>query len=153
METKALFPQGKRPIGLCSDHAGYDMKKYIIELFDTHKIAYKDFGTYTCESCDYPDFAHKLGTAIDNGDCDMGIAICGTGNGINMAVNKHRSVRAALCWNPKIAELARAHNNANVLTLPGRIISEKEAYDMIVTFFNTDFEGGRHQARIDKIPL
>lgn len=153
MQTTPLFVQGEKPIGLCSDHAGYDMKKYIIALFDKHAINYVDYGTYTSESCDYPDFAHKLGFAIDNGDCDMGISVCGSGNGINMAINKHRSVRAALCWNVEIARLARLHNNANVLTLPGRMISDQEAYEMIVTFFNTDFEGGRHQKRIDKIPL
>ncbi|WP_165021396.1 MULTISPECIES: ribose 5-phosphate isomerase B [unclassified Dysgonomonas] len=150
---EALFPQGEKSIGLCSDHAGFDMKKYIITLFDERGIRYTDFGTYTNESCDYPDFAHKLGAAIDNGECDFGISICGTGNGINMALNKHQAVRAALCWNPYVAKMARAHNNANVLTLPGRMISEQEAYEMIVTFFTIPFEGGRHQARIDKIPL
>lgn len=150
---KELFAQREKPIGLCSDHAGYDMKKYVIELFDKHGIRYEDFGTYTAESCDYPDFAHKLGYAIDNGTIERGIAICGTGNGINIAINKHQSVRAALCWNTEIARLARQHNNANVLTLPGRFISLQEAYNMIYAFFNTEFEGGRHQRRIDKIPL
>lgn len=148
-----LFPQGDKAIGLCSDHAGYEIKKYIVALFNEHEINYIDFGTYSKESCDYPDFAHKLGYAIDNNECDKGIAICGTGNGINITLNKHPSVRAALCWNTEIARQARAHNNANVLTLPGRLISEKEAYDMVVEFFNTSFEGGRHQKRIDKIPL
>ncbi|MFT3994667.1 MAG: RpiB/LacA/LacB family sugar-phosphate isomerase [Dysgonomonas sp.] len=149
----SLFPQDDKKIGLCSDHAGYEMKKYIMGLFDEHKINYIDFGTYSEESCDYPDFAHKLGYAIDNGECNRGIAMCGSGVGINIAINKHVSVRAALCWTPEIAHLARAHNNANVLTLPARFISEKEAYDMIIEFFNTPFEGGRHQKRIDKIPL
>lgn len=147
-----LFAQGEKPIGLASDHAGYPMKKYIISLFDEQGIRYTDYGTYSEESVDYPDFAHKLGNAIDNGDCDFGIAVCGTGNGINMALNKHRSVRSALCWNADIARLAREHNNANVLTLPGRIVTQKEAYDMITIFFNTEFEGGRHQKRVDKIP-
>ncbi|MFV0417637.1 MAG: ribose 5-phosphate isomerase B [Dysgonomonas sp.] len=146
-----LFPQGEKPIGLASDHAGFELKKYIIGLFDEHGIKYTDFGTYSSDSVDYPDFGHKLGSAIDNGECDFGIAICGTGNGINMTLNRHKSVRSALCWNAEIAKLARLHNNANVLTLPGRIVSQKEAYDMIVAFFNTDFEGGRHQGRIDKI--
>lgn len=147
-----LFPPKEKPIGLANDHAGYEIKKYITNLFDEQGIKYIDFGANTTESVDYPDYAHKLGTAIDNGECDFGIAICGTGNGINMALNKHRKVRGALCWNTEIARLARTHNNANVLTLPGRIITQKEAYDMIVTFFTTDFEGGRHQRRIDKIP-
>lgn len=147
-----LFPQGEKPIGLASDHAGFAMKKYITDLFDEQGIKYIDFGTNSPESVDYPDFGHKLGTAIDNKECDFGIAICGTGNGINMALNRHRYVRSALCWNTEVARLVRAHNDANVLTLPGRMITQKEAYDMIVTFFNTPFEGGRHQRRIDKIP-
>lgn len=147
-----LFPQGEKPIGLASDHAGYEIKKYIVALFDERGIKYIDFGTFGTESVDYPDFAHKLGTAIDNKECDRGIAICGTGNGINMALNKHRYVRAALCWNSEIAQLVRAHNDANILVMPGRFITEREAYEMIITFFTTDFEGGRHQRRIDKIP-
>ena len=149
---EGLFPQGEKPIGLASDHAGFELKKYIIALFNENGIKYTDFGTYSAESSDYADFAHKLGSAIDNGECEKGIAICGTGNGINMALNKHRYVRAALCWTPEIARLVRAHNDANVLVMPGRFVTEHEAYDMIVTFFTTDFEGGRHQRRIDKIP-
>lgn len=151
--SKELFPQGSKPIGLCSDHAGYELKKYLISVFEENGVKYEDFGTFSEESCDYPDFAHKLGYAIDNGVCDKGIAICGTGNGINIAINKHPKVRAALCWNEHIARMAREHNDANVITLPGRIISQQEAYDMLITFFNTEFEGGRHQRRIDKIPL
>ena len=147
----SLFaPQGK-PIGLTSDHAGYPMKEYIISLFKEQGIPYTDFGTYGTESVDYPDFGHKLGEAIDNGNCDKGIAICGTGNGINMSLNRHTHVRSALCWNTKIAKLVRLHSDANVLTLPGRFVSEQEAYEMIEVFFNTEFEGGRHQLRIDKI--
>lgn len=146
-----IFPKGDKPIGLASDHAGFATKLYIIDLFNEQGIEYTDFGTYSTESVDYPDFAHKLGTAIDNGECDFGIAICGTGNGINMSLNRHKSVRSALCWNTEVARLVRAHNNANVLTLPGRMITQKEAYEMIVVFFNTPFEGGRHQRRIDKI--
>lgn len=148
----ALFKQGEKPIGLASDHAGFEIKKYITNLFDEQGIRYTDFGTYSTESVDYPDFGHKLGTAIDNGECDFGIAVCGTGNGINMALNRHRAVRSALCWNVEVARLVRLHNNANVLTMPGRMITQREAYDMICVFFNTEFEGGRHQKRIDKIP-
>lgn len=151
--SKELFPQGDKPIGLCSDHAGFELKKYLIDLFHEYGIKYHDFGTYVEESCDYPDFAHRLGAAIDKGDVDRGIAICGTGNGINIAINKHPKVRAALCWNTDIARLARQHNDANVLTLPGRIVTKQEAQEMVVAFFTTDFEGGRHQRRIDKIPL
>jgi len=147
----ALFEQGEKPIGLASDHAGYEIKKYIADLFEEQGIRYIDFGTYGTESVDYPDFAHKLGTAIDNGECEFGIAVCGTGNGINMALNRHQKVRSALCWNTEVARLVRAHNNANVLTMPGRMITQREAYDMVRIFFNTPFEGGRHQNRIDKI--
>lgn len=144
--------QGQKPIGLASDHAGFPLKEYIIELFDKQGVNYIDFGTHSTESVDYPDFAHKLGKAIDNKECDFGIAICGTGNGINMALNKHQHVRAALCWNKEIAELVRMHNDANVLVMPGRFITQEGALEMVNTFFNTNFEGGRHQTRIDKIP-
>ena len=147
----SLFPIPSKPVGLASDHAGYPMKEYIISLFKEQGIAYTDFGTYGTESVDYPDFGHKLGTAIDAGECDKGIAICGTGNGINMTLNHHKHVRSAICLNTEIARLARLHNDANVLALPGRFISRQDAYNMIEAFFNTDFEGGRHQARIDKI--
>jgi ribose 5-phosphate isomerase B len=148
-----IFSQGEKPIGLACDHAGFATKKYIVDLFEEQGIRYTDFGTYTPDSVDYPDFAHKLGNAIDNGECDFGIAVCSSGNGINMALNKHQHVRSALCWNVEVARLARAHNNANILALPGRMITQKEAYDIVMTFFNTDFEEGRHQRRVDKIPF
>ncbi|MFV0329508.1 MAG: RpiB/LacA/LacB family sugar-phosphate isomerase [Dysgonomonas sp.] len=147
-----IFSQGDKPIGLASDHAGFTMKKYIIGLFEEQGIRYIDYGTDSTDSVDYPDFGHKLGKSIDTGECDFGIAICGTGNGINMALNKHQKVRSGLCWNSEIARLVRLHNDANVLTLPGRMITQQEAYQMIITFFNTNFEGGRHQDRINKIP-
>jgi len=146
-----LFEQGEKPIGLASDHAGFEIKKYIVDLFEEQGIRYIDLGTYGTESVDYPDYGHKLANAIENGQCDFGIAICGTGNGINMTLNRHRGIRSALCWNEEIARLARTHNDANVLALPGRFITQEEAYDMIKAFFNTAFEGGRHQGRIDKI--
>lgn len=114
---------------------------------------YKDFGTYSTDSCDYPDFAHPLALAVEAGECYPGIAICGSGNGISMTLNKHQGIRAALCWTAEIAHMARLHNDANVLVMPGRYISTEEA-DMIMTeFFSTEFEGGRHQKRIDKIPV
>ncbi|NDV95638.1 RpiB/LacA/LacB family sugar-phosphate isomerase [Dysgonomonas sp. 521] len=141
-----------KPIGLACDHAGYDIKQYIIGLFKAQGISYIDYGTDSTNSVDYPDYGHKLGTAIDAGDCNYGIAICGTGNGINMALNRHTKVRSALCWNVEVTRLVRMHNDANVLTLPGRFITEEEAYRMIEVFFDTPFEGGRHQKRIDKIP-
>lgn len=142
-----------KPIGLACDHAGFEMKEYIKTVFDQSNIAYVDFGTNGTESVDYPDFAHKLGSAIDSGECEYGMTLCGSGNGISMAINKHAKVRAALCWNTEIAKLAREHNNANVLSLPARFVSQDEAYKMVEIFFNTPFEGGRHQNRIDKIPL
>ena len=141
------------PVGLACDHAGYELKQFVIDLLSQKGIPYKDFGTYSTESCDYPDFAHQLAQAVEAGECYPGIAICGSGNGINMTLNKHQGVRAALCWTAEIAHLARQHNDANVLVMPGRFIGTEEA-DMIMTeFFNTAFEGGRHQRRIDKIPV
>lgn len=150
----AIFPKNlKTPIGICSDHAGFELKNFVIDLLEAEKVNYKDLGTFSSESCDYADFAHKLGYAIDAGECEMGIAMCGSGNGINMTLNKHQSVRSALCWTPEIAHLAMAHNNANIITLPARIIAKEEAQEILKTFFNTSFEGGRHQRRIDKIPV
>ena len=112
----------------------------------------KDFGAFSSESSDYPDFAHPMAEAVENGNYDFGISICGSGNGISMTVNKHPGIRAALSWTPEIARLARSHNDANVLSLPARFISKEEAYQITDVFFSTDFEGGRHQRRIDKIP-
>jgi len=148
-----LFSPGDKPIGLASDHAGFEMKSYIKSIFDDHGIKYFDFGTLSSESVDYPDFGHRLGNAIDNGKCDMGIAICSTGNGINMTLNKHKSVRSALCWTSKIAFFAKSHNNANILTIPGNFVTKEEVYDIILTFFNSKFEGGRHEKRVEKIQL
>ena len=142
-----------KTIGLCSDHAGFELKEYVRSWLAAKGWPYKDYGTYSTESCDYPDFAHQLAQAVEAGECYPGIAICGSGNGINMTLNKHQGIRAALCWTAEIAHLARQHNDANVLVMPGRFIGTEEA-DMIMTeFFNTSFEGGRHQRRIDKIPV
>ncbi len=140
-------------IAICNDHAGYELKTKIVEYLqgeDAKKV--KDFGSFSAESCDYADFAHPMAKAVENGDYDFGISICGSGNGISMTVNKHSGIRAALCWNADIAALARRHNNANVLSLPARFITESEALNIVDTFFMSNFEGGRHQARIDKIP-
>lgn len=139
-------------VGLASDHAGYTAKQTVIGYLNKKKIPYKDFGTFSEESVDYADFAHPMAEAIERGDCYPGIAICGTGNGINMTLNKHQGVRAALCWNSEITRLTRTHNDANVLTLPGRYLKEEEIVDMLEAFFNTPFEGGRHEERIKKIP-
>jgi len=140
-------------IAICSDHAGFELKQIINEyLTSKNPVDFKDFGTYSAESCDYADFAHPMASAVENGEFDYGISICGSGNGISMTVNKHQGIRAALCWNEEIASLARQHNNANVLSLPARFVSEEQALRMVDVFFSTDFEGGRHQGRIDKIP-
>ena len=141
------------PVGLCSDHAGYKTKMAVIEYLKQNGIKYVDFGTHSEESCDYPDFAHPCATAVEKGECYPGIGICGSGEGINMTLNKHQGIRSALCWNSEIAKLARQHNDANVLAMPGRFISDADAIDIVKTFFNTDYEGGRHQRRIDKIPV
>lgn len=148
----SLFDKTEKPIGLASDHAGYKAKQFIIKVLDEKGIPYKDFGAFSEESSDYPDFAHPLAQAIEKGECYPGIAICATGIGISIALNKHQGIRAALCWNPLVAKFSRAHNNANVLALPGKLLSDEEIYDILVVFLNTPFEGGRHQRRIDKIP-
>ncbi len=140
-------------IGICSDHAGYELKEHIVKFLESKGLDYKDFGTYNSNSCDYPDFAHPLAYAVESGECYPGIAICGSGNGISMTLNKHQGIRAALCWIPEIARLARLHNDANILAMPGRFISEDEADKIVEVFLNTSFEGGRHQRRIDKIPI
>ena len=142
-----------KTIGLASDHAGYELKQYVIDYCRAHGYAYKDYGTYSTESCDYPDFGHALANGIEAGEVYPGIAICGSGEGISMTLNKHQGIRAALCWIPQIAHLARQHNDANILVMPGRFITPEEANPILTEFFNTPFEGGRHQKRIDKIPV
>ena len=142
-----------KTIGLASDHAGYELKEFVKTYLQGKGIAYKDFGTDSEASCDYPDYAHPLALAVEEGTCYPGIAICGSGEGINMTLNKHQGIRAGLCWIPEIAHLIRQHNNANVLVMPGRFIDTDTAAAIMEEFFNTEFEGGRHQARIDKIPV
>lgn len=140
-----------KKIAFACDHAGYELKNYLIEIVKQNGYEVVDFGTNSTDSCDYPDFAHPLATSVENGDC-LGVAICGTGNGISMTANKHQGIRCALCWDTEIAALARQHNNANVLGLPARFISKELAANILQTFLHTDFEGGRHKRRIDKIP-
>lgn len=139
-------------IGLASDHAGYPLKEQVKEWLTSMGYEYKDFGTNSTDSCNYPEFGHALAQAVESGECPVGIAICGTGNGINMSVNHHKGIRGALCWMPEIAALARQHNDANILVMPGRFISEAAAKECVETFLGTEFEGGRHQGRIDAIP-
>ena len=140
-------------LAIGSDHGGFALKKEIMQHLDEKGVAYKDFGTYSADSCDYPDFAHPMAAAMEAGDIYPGIAVCGTGNGIGMTLNKHQSIRAAICWENEICRLARAHNDANILVLPGRFVSNEVASQMLDTFLNTPFEGGRHKRRIDKIPV
>ena len=140
-------------IGLASDHAGFELKEYVKTLLESKGLSYKDYGCFSEESCDYPDYAHPLAKAVEAGEVYPGIAICGSGNGIAMTLNKHQGIRAALCWQEEIARLAREHNNANILVMPGRFISQEEATHTVEAFLSTPFEGGRHQRRIDKIPL
>ena len=136
---------------LGSDHAGYDLKEKIKVILKEKNIGFEDIGPFSEDSVDYPDYAHNVGNAIQNKDYSMGIAICGSGNGINMTVNKYKDVRSALCWNTEICKLAREHNNANVLAIPARFISENLALQIVETFINTKFEGGRHERRVNKI--
>ena len=142
-----------KTIGLASDHAGYELKEFVKTYLQGKGIAYKDFGTDSEASCDYPDYAHPLALAVEEGTCYPGIAICGSGEGISMALNKHQGIRAALVWIPEIAKMTRLHNDANVLVMPGRYIDTETASQIMEEFFNTEFEGGRHQKRIDKIPV
>ena len=140
-------------VGLASDHAGYALKQHVKIYLEAKGIAYHDYGTYSEDSCDYPDYAHALAKGIEADECKTGIAICGSGQGISISLNKHQGIRAALCWIPEIAHLSRQHNDANVLVMPGRFITEKEADTIMDEFFATPFEGGRHVARVAKIPV
>lgn len=137
---------------IASDHAGYELKESIIRHF-ANEFEWENMGTYSSESVDYPDYAHPLAEKISSGENKYGILICGTGNGIGMTANKHANVRAALCWNVDIAALARQHNDANILVLPARFIAEEDAFKVVETFFSTEFEGGRHQRRVEKINI
>lgn len=143
----------KKTVGLAADHAGYEIKEHVREWLEAKGIGYKDFGTCSTASVDYPDYAHPLALAVESGECYLGIAVCGSGNGINMTLNKHQAIRAALCWIPEIAHLARQHNDANILVMPGRFITDKESDLILEEFFNTQFDGGRHLKRIEKIPV
>ena len=140
-------------IGLACDHAGYKYKEKVKEYLINKGYNISDFGCYSEESVDYPDFAHKLSKSIENKQTEIGIQFCGTGNGINMSANKHQNIRSALCWNTHIAEQAKLHNNANILTMPARHLKWKEVIKIIDIFLNTKFEGGRHLKRVEKIKL
>jgi ribose 5-phosphate isomerase B len=138
-------------LAIGNDHAGSDLKKKIVNLLQAQNIEVVNYGTDQNESVDYPDFAHPVGKSIQENKVDLAIVICGSGNGVNMVVNKYPKVRSALCWNTELAALARSHNNANILAIPARFVSEEVAIEMVNTFLTTLFEGGRHQNRVEKI--
>ena len=136
-------------IAIGADHAGFDLKQAILGMFDD--INFKDFGTYSSESADYPNFAHLVATAVEKGEADFGFLLCGSANGVAMTANKHQGIRAALCWKPEVAVPARTHNDANVLCIPARHVSIDEAKQIIEIFLTEEFEGGRHATRVNKI--
>ena len=143
----------KISLGIACDHAGYVIKEKLKNELEQEGFELKDYGTYSEESCDYPDFAHSLAYAVENKEHLFGITLCGSGNGINMTSNKHQGIRAALCWNVEISELARLHNDANICSLPARFVDYNLAKEIVNIFLNTKFEGGRHLRRIEKIPM
>lgn len=138
-------------LGIAADHAGYELKNTLIEYLQELGYEVKDFGTHSADSMDYPDVAHPLAEEVESGKLEKGIAICGSGNGISMTLNKHQGIRAALCWNTELAALARQHNDANIVSLPARFIDTDTAKAIVKTYLESDFEGGRHQRRVEKI--
>jgi ribose 5-phosphate isomerase B len=140
-------------IAVASDHAGFERKQAVLAWFREKGIQYHDFGCYSAESVDYPEFAHAIGAAIDKGEFETGITFCGSGQGISIAANKHQNVRSATCWIPEIAALAKQHNNANICAIPGRFVTNEEAIAIVEAYLNAEFEGGRHARRVEKIPL
>ena len=140
-------------VGLASDHAGYPLKEFVMQYLESKGYPVKDFGTNSDISVDYPDFAHPLAEAVQNGEVYPGIAICGSGQGMTITLNKHKGVRAGLAWNKDIAGLIRQHNDANIIVLPGRFVDNKTAEKILDTFFSATFEGGRHARRVEKIDL
>lgn len=144
---------GNDVLFLASDHAGYECKEFLQQQLKEKGIATKDLGCYTGESVDYPDYAHKLAREIESGRQNLGILLCGSANGVAITANKHKGVRAAICWNTEIAQLAKQHNNANVCCIPARYISHEDALNIVQTFLSTTFEGGRHEKRVNKIDL
>ena len=138
-------------ISIGNDHAGPEYKKVIVEMLKANGFEVTNYGTDSADSVDYPDFAHPVALDVQSKKADFGIIICGSGNGIAMSANKHQGIRAALCWTKEIAFLARQHNDANIISIPARFTSIQQAVEIVQTFLNTDFEGGRHQNRVDKI--
>jgi len=143
----------RKRVAIAADHAGYYLKEKIIAFLRNEKLDLKDFGTDSAESVDYPDFGHRLADVVASGEYDFGFTICATGNGMNITVNKHQGIRGALCWSEETSRLARAHNDANICSIPARFVSESEAILIVKTFLATGFDGGRHARRIEKIPI
>lgn len=142
-----------KKVGIASDHAGYEMKEFVVGYLQAKGFEVYDFGTHSPESVDYADYGHPLAEAVEQGEVDCGVGLCGSGEGISMTLNKHQGIRAGLCWLPEIAHLIRQHNNANVIVLPARFITNDEAVAILDEYFSTEFEGGRHEARVAKIPV
>lgn len=141
-----------KPIAIGCDHAGFEYKEDIISFLEGKGLEYKDFGTYSTDSVDYPDFAHPVASSVENNETAFGILLCGSANGVAITANKHQNIRAAVCWGEQLAELARKHNDANVICIPSRFVREGDVEKMIEIFIHTDFEGGRHNMRKEKIP-
>ena len=141
----------QKPIAIGCDHAGLDYKAALIAFLEKNNYAVKDFGTYTNDSVDYPDYAHPVANAVETSECGFGILICGSANGVAITANKHAGIRAGLCWLPEVAQLTRLHNDANIICIPARFVGVESAIEMIDLFMTTAFEGGRHQGRVDKI--
>lgn len=140
-----------KPIAIGCDHAGFDCKEDLISFLEGEGMAYKDYGTYNKDSVDYPDFAHPVSQAVESGEAAFGILLCGSANGVAITANKHKGIRAAICWGEELAELARKHNNANIICIPARFVRDGDAEKMLDVFMNTEFEGGRHSNRVLKI--
>jgi ribose 5-phosphate isomerase B len=140
-----------KPIAIGGDHAGYNYKEDVISFLEASGIPFKDYGTHSEDSVDYPDFAHPVASAVENGEASFGILLCGSGNGVAITANKHQGVRAAICWGEELAKLAREHNDANIICIPSRFVKESDVEKMIQIFISTPFEGGRHNRRVSKI--
>lgn len=141
----------QKPIAIGSDHAGFKYKEQLISFLEGKGLPFTDFGTHSAESVDYPDFAHPVASAVENGEAAFGILICGSANGVAITANKHQGIRAAICWGEELAQLSRAHNNANIICIPARFVREGDAEKMVAHFMTTSFEGGRHATRVNKI--
>jgi ribose 5-phosphate isomerase B len=147
----SIFDTASKPIGIGADHAGFGYKQQLIQWLQAQGYQVKDFGTYSADSVDYPDYAHPTAQAVENGEVAFGILLCGSANGVAITANKHQGVRAGLCWNAEIVDLVRKHNNANILCIPARFVAVEQAISMVQAFMTTPFEGGRHAARVGKI--